>query len=131
MYNWWNYSGKEKQKHPYKNLPLFHFTNHKFTGPKTSNYNYQIIPQYFAFLVNRTLNFTAFSFLFFQWLLLVADQVVRISVPRFFVGRCIPKILERPMSENISNFTSPAPLPHTILILTIPRKRAANLWALN
>jgi hypothetical protein len=50
MCHWWNYSDKEKQKQPYKNLPIYHFANPKFTGPKTSNHNYHIIPHYFSFL---------------------------------------------------------------------------------
>jgi hypothetical protein len=73
----------------------------------------KLFPNIFLFVVNKSLNFTGFFFLFFQWLLLVADQVVRISVLRFVVGSSIPKILERHMSEDISNFTSPTSPPPT------------------
>jgi hypothetical protein len=61
----------------------------------------------FLFLVNKSLNVTGFFFLFFQRLLLVVDQAVRIRVAIFVVGSCISKILEQHMSEDKSNFTSP------------------------
>jgi len=89
----------------YITLPLYQFATislcHYITLPTTNLQvrklliiNIKLFPYIFPFLVNKSLNFTTLSFLCFQWFLLVADQVVRISVPRFVVGSCIPKILE-------------------------------------
>jgi hypothetical protein len=128
MCHWGNYSDKRNPELPCKYCYNVTLPNTNLHVRNLLIMTTKLFLNIFPLLLYKSLNFTDFFFLYFQWLLLVAYQVVRISVPRFVVGSWIPKILERHISENISNFISQTTPPPQISILTIPRKRVANLW---